>query len=49
MKLKHGNFSVARLADGAAMAPVHANLIARLCDPALADTSPRITLEAGVA
>jgi rhamnose utilization protein RhaD (predicted bifunctional aldolase and dehydrogenase) len=42
-------FAGVRLADGAAVAPVQADLIARLCDPALAGTSPRVTLEAGVA
>ena len=42
-------FAGVRLADAAALSPVHADLIARLCDPALARTSPRVTLEAGVA
>jgi rhamnose utilization protein RhaD (predicted bifunctional aldolase and dehydrogenase) len=42
-------FAGVRLAGGAAITPVHADLIARLCDPALVATSPRVTLEAGVA
>jgi rhamnose utilization protein RhaD (predicted bifunctional aldolase and dehydrogenase) len=39
-------FAGVRLTRAAAIKPVQADLIARLCDPALAPNSPRVTLEA---
>jgi rhamnose utilization protein RhaD (predicted bifunctional aldolase and dehydrogenase) len=39
-------FASVRLTDAAPLTPVQADLISRLCDPALARSSPRLTLEA---
>ena len=39
-------FASVRLSGAGAIDTVQADLIARLCDPALARSSPRVTLEA---